>query len=103
MADYIDRELALKCLEYCPIQTNNEDSIPAVLEMVRKKIVRLPYKRISVADVVEVKHGEWVHEHISDGYAWVMCSECGTTVHKILINNRMNYCPNCGAKMDLEG
>ena len=52
------------------------------------------------ADVAPVRHGRWVHEHISEGYAWVMCSECEAVVHKILINKRLNYCPNCGAKMD---
>ena len=52
------------------------------------------------ADVASVRHGRWVHEHISEGYAWVMCSECEAVVHKILINKRLNYCPNCGAKMD---
>lgn len=52
------------------------------------------------ADVAPVRHGRWVHEHISEGYAWVMCSECEAVIHKILINKRLNYCPNCGAKMD---
>ena len=53
-----------------------------------------------VADVAPVRHGRWVHEHISEGYAWVICSECEAVIHKILINKRLNYCPNCGAKMD---
>ena len=52
------------------------------------------------ADVAPVRHGRWVHEHISEGYAWVICSECEAVIHKILINKRLNYCPNCGAKMD---
>ena len=52
------------------------------------------------ADVAPVRHGWWVHEHISEGYAWVMCSECEEVINKILINKRLNYCPNCGAKMD---
>lgn len=52
------------------------------------------------ADVAPVRHGWWVHEHISEGYAWVMCSECEAVIHKILINKRLNYCPNCGARMD---
>ena len=52
------------------------------------------------ADVAPVRHARWVHEHISEGYAWVICSECEAVIHKILINKRLNYCPNCGAKMD---
>lgn len=55
---------------------------------------------IPAADVAPVRHGRWVHEHISEGYAWVICSECEAVIHKILINKRLNYCPNCGSKMD---
>ena len=55
---------------------------------------------IPAADVAPVRHGRRVHEHISEGYAWVICSECEAVIHKILINKRLNYCPNCGAKMD---
>lgn len=55
---------------------------------------------IPAADVAPVRHGRWVHEHISEGYAWVICSECEAVIHKILINKRLNYCPNCGARMD---
>lgn len=55
---------------------------------------------IPAADVAPVRHGRWVHEHISEGYAWVTCSECEAVIHKILINKRLNYCPNCGARMD---
>ena len=51
-------------------------------------------------EVAPVRHGQWVHENMSEGYAWVMCSECEAVIHKILINKRLNYCPNCGAKMD---
>ena len=42
------------------------------------------------ADVVEVQHGKWVDLH---------CSVCG----KIGWMDEDAYCPNCGAKMDLEG
>jgi predicted RNA-binding Zn-ribbon protein involved in translation (DUF1610 family) len=52
------------------------------------------------ADVVEVKHGEWIV--CGDGeYVPFMCSACGKTTswyHK----QTANYCPNCGAKMDGE-
>lgn len=54
-----------------------------------------------VADVAEVRHGEWVGLEY-DGYAngnpvynlWE-CSECGEEV-----KCKDNYCPNCGARMD---
>jgi len=47
------------------------------------------------ADVVEVKHGEW----ISECEPYYECSECH---HWFYLYQYMNYCPNCGAKMDGE-
>jgi rubrerythrin len=59
------------------------------------------------ADVAEVKHGECVidrAEHIvpagrknSTKHISYKCSECG---RKFGNNKYLNYCPNCGAKMD---
>ena len=46
------------------------------------------------ADVVEVRHGEWVTLEAEIGL--YSCSLCE---HKIL-RAECNYCPNCGAKMD---
>lgn len=52
---------------------------------------------IPVADVVPVVHGKW--DDSLDGIT-PYCSVCGCT-HKCLIRTPL-YCPNCGAKMDLE-
>ena len=40
------------------------------------------------ADVQEVKCGEWIDD---------TCSQCG---YGVMPWNAINYCPNCGAKMD---
>lgn len=46
-----------------------------------------------------VKHGRWIWVRDRHNYAMGMkCSECGRRVK----NCGENYCPNCGAKMDLE-
>lgn len=48
------------------------------------------------ADVAPVRYGEW----IADDYAYNRCSVCGWEW-----DDReyvTPYCPNCGAKMDLE-
>ena len=58
--------------------------------------------KIQAADVVPVRHGEWVACGDGDNVPW-MCSHCGkTTAHKYKVMYG-KYCPNCGAKMDLEG
>ena len=56
--------------------------------------------KIPVADVAPVRHGEWVVCGDGDNVPW-MCSHCGkTTAHKYKVMYG-KYCPNCGAKMDL--
>ena len=78
--------------------------------------------KIPVADVAPVRHGRWIMKHRRRGgfrrytgiddmgeqhtiivderveYDDRYCSECG----KQSADNFLNYCPNCGAKMDLE-
>ena len=54
-------------------------------------------RKIQAADVAPVRHGRWVYPI---GMAWnYVCSECGKSIGVI----KHKYCPNCGAKMDLEG
>ena len=45
------------------------------------------------ADVAKVRHGRWV---TTAPYPY--CSLCF-----VECRDKTNYCPNCGAKMDLEG
>ena len=57
-------------------------------------------KAIPAADVVPVVHGEWLLRHEGYGHYWE-CSSC----HKnpcIYVTKDTRYCPNCGAKMDIE-
>ena len=49
-------------------------------------------------DAVPVVHGKW---NSMDGYKTrKVCSECGWDVPEY--GKFYSYCPNCGAKMDLE-
>lgn len=45
---------------------------------------------------VPVRHGRWIASHDE----FCACSICKYPVH--LMWDQTNYCPNCGAKMDLE-
>ena len=63
-------------------------------------------KAAPTADVVEVRHGEWVLGRVEPGYAtpggnrpWI-CSECGQVESWRLDKPKTNFCSNCGAKMD---
>ena len=52
-------------------------------------------------DAVEVVHGRW-EKHEPTGF--LGCSNCWDAFveEKWLTEGRWNYCPNCGAKMDME-
>ena len=52
---------------------------------------------IPAADVQPVKHGKWERTPTW----WISCSECGNEPPNET-NVATLYCPNCGAKMDLE-
>ena len=67
----------------------------------------------NTVDAVEVVHGRWKSICLAGGFSeeWgYVCSECGCTVSErsglgvqhFRTNQRLNYCPNCGAKMDRE-
>ena len=93
MAEYIERETLLREIE-------RREALMVGDKLISVYSMKSFIKNRPAADVAPVRHGRWVHEHISEGYAWVICSECEAVIHKILINKRLNYCPNCGAKMD---
>jgi len=51
---------------------------------------------VPVADVAPVRHGKWLFDDFDgDGYDY-QCSVCEMYQRK-----SSNYCPHCGAKMDL--
>lgn len=108
MAEYIEREALIKDIEsrrlVFKITVTVEEALVSQGNAIRKAIEEAP-----AADVVEVKHGEWqeidnlVIEHglpTVKGKTW-RCSICGEA-RKNRTAPDMNYCPNCGAKMDLK-
>ena len=49
-----------------------------------------------------VKHGMWYLHEYPDGYYHTECSECGEQYSEsVYWLKSANYCPNCGARMDL--
>ena len=53
-------------------------------------------EKIPIADVAEVKHGEWENFEIPH---MMRCSECGVSDLDIH-HSKFIFCPYCGAKMD---
>ena len=100
MAEYIEREALIA--EYDRVHKGEAGGA-------RKLMVDAP-----TADVVEVRHGEWIAELVGemvgddfDGGAKMIkhtCSLCGFR-HRLHVPWRLTWkhCPNCGAKMDGKG
>ena len=62
--------------------------------------------KIQAADVVPVRHGRWIEPpRLYYGAKQYECSLCYSDMfwNKHGITEKYPYCPNCGAKMDLEG
>lgn len=93
MARYIDAEKLLKDMEF----VTNDTTCPLHIAATIDQTISLA----PTADVVEVKHGEWV----DDGDCF-HCSVCNRTYHlgslQTIYDVRRcwNYCANCGARMD---
>ena len=55
------------------------------------------------ADVISVRHGLWIDAYPdiepNPMFMYGICSECGFEQG---ISKYLNYCPNCGAKMESE-
>lgn len=98
MAEYIERDkLLYEFREIMPDIGVNE-----LADELYNVALNLP-----AADVAEVKRGKWIEvqkENIWNDIVPVLeCSACGKyTVGTRGIMTKSNYCPNCGAKMNLE-
>ena len=91
MSDYISRDELLKCqFEFYSHGTHCYE----------KAVYADVIKTLPAADVVEVRHGEWLwFEDCSNGGLY--CSVCHKLIHKVMTPKKKlsRYCPNCGAKM----
>ena len=92
MDEYIKREYAVDAVLDVYYDTPDIDLSGEKFEAA---ILKIP-----VADVAPVRHGRWKTN--SDRPDSLICSrcKCGFDMWK---HDPHNYCPNCGAKMDLEG
>lgn len=69
-------------------------------------ITKRDVESMPTIDATPVKHGRWEYsENIYDESTWAcsICKEPWTLIDGTPQENGMKYCPNCGAKMDLEG
>ena len=95
MDEYIEREKAIQiCQSYYEHCLKMHDYCgDSVAYDIRSNIQGLP-----IADVVEVKHGEWINKST----CVYECSLCDGVALLDFKGEPCRYCPNCGAKMDLK-
>ena len=56
---------------------------------------------MKAANVAPVRHGRWIAIKVPNEWDKGQCSQCRSIFNSSVWGT--NYCPNCGAKMDLEG
>lgn len=114
MAEYIERVKLIEKIANTPFGLNctgeSDDYKEGVLRglVAKQNNVIDMIKDQPVADVAPVVHGKWILRG-----KWLRCSQCD---EKALLKEtgetggfheyeqvRSDYCPMCGAKMDLEG
>lgn len=97
MADYIEREAAISLLKRYLNAPHVQGgfTIGQGMRIAINSCIEL-MGSVPAADVVPVRHGRW--DDSFDGIT-PYCSVCGRS-HRGMV--RMpNYCPHCGAKLDL--
>lgn len=92
MAEYIERDAAIAVINSMKGPTRS----PAQNNMIREMLVKMDYA--SAADVAPVVHGRWVWD-----CGKPTCNICANEPYRASDAELPKYCPNCGAKMDLEG
>lgn len=105
MTEYIEREAAVNAIiAIMPSMSTpdghgeHDDLVLAAQEMCEDNIREI--NNIPAADVTPVVHGRWVYGEDVD----IQCSVCGADAFTEgdYRQVKSRYCPNCGAKMDLE-
>lgn len=99
MSDYIEREFALNVL--CRENCGHDYEANKCNNCYTSNFINY----LPTADVAEVKHGKWVEPHWRNSVSCANCSICGAEAYHYDfhgVQKTYRYCPNCGAKMDLE-
>ena len=94
---YIEREAILaKCRDISACEWNHIASPVSWADAYEQFAEDI--EELQTADVAPVRHGRWLPFHSTAAGDIQYCSAC-----EIGCTWKPNYCPNCGAKMDLEG
>lgn len=111
MAEYIEREALIEKCKAIIQDKWNDKAAPVSWSHAYADFIE-DIENQPAADVAPVVHGQWVYN--PNGMDWNLgawqCSVCkcnnnnlpGNDKYNPYIFQGSNYCPNCGAKMDVE-
>lgn len=97
MARLIDVDKVINSMQKC--LDENPDQKDSVAYFAFDAIITA-LKQEPTVDAVPVVHGDWVDGRPYVNSRWKVCSVCHQTAPEP--HGGYNYCPNCGATMDLE-
>ena len=75
------------------------------------KQMQMLFDKMPLIDAEPVRHGRWINKKrwsMGKWHEWLECSECKyqdynfETYEAVPFAGPSNYCPDCGAKMDLK-
>lgn len=92
MTEFVTRSFGQKEFKVI-ITTDNKEHYKVAEDFARKLV---GHSKPSAADAVPVVHGRW-NMILRGNYE---CSVCGCIPYYAGRIDTLNYCPNCGAKMD---
>ena len=98
MADYVDIRYVLYGIEeHKKVADGCSEITREISDLIHNQLIDV-MKHAPVVDAMPLRHGRW--EKKKDAINW-SCSVCGNEPFHCHLEH-MNFCPNCGTKMDAE-
>jgi len=98
MEQLILRQAAIDALDKCHCGGKDENGRPWIYKENAVEAIEM----VEPSPSAEPKRGRWIHHpEIGWGETW-LCDQCGEkTTSTVMGKPRANFCPNCGAKMEV--
>lgn len=85
--------------------SQNKPRMYKSVEQFERSYPRFRLKEPKLVEYAPVVHGKWENNHWRNSISCSNCSNCNFEAQHgdyRGVNEKYKYCPNCGAKMDLE-
>lgn len=105
MTELVDKKEVLKIIDNVPSDFSYWAITDGIIVMMPDAFERLHKEIDSIepSDVAPVVHAKWIDRTEEEGEGYWKCSNCEepwVLIEGTPAENKMNYCPSCGAKME---